>query len=691
MNIIITLLLTMGAARGAENVGRIGNPGIENIEGGQTQNWGSFERDKGRSFVVPVGNAATGAQAAQIMHNGAKDWTERTFENLGRGVVALQCDDGVYVGWRLLKSDRPEAAFDVYREIAGHRVKCNSSPIVQTSDFVDRDGPDLAAVYSVEPSSGFDGPSGSAKVIPASKNGESFIRIPISDPEAESHKVAIADLDGDGNYDYVIKHPAGNVDPWHKYWKRSPETYKIEARLGDGKMLWKKDLGWNIERGTWYSPIIAADLDGDGRAEIAAKWGPDQDRRDEEGKVQSGEEWVVVFNGMTGKEIARAPWPDRHKFETYNHASRNQIAVAYLDGKTPCLITLRGTYGTMLAQAWKLDEGRLKPLWNFDNTGLPRRYRGQGAHNCICADVDRDGRDEIILGSMTLDDDGSVLWATGKGHPDAHYYGDIDPKRPGLEIAYVIETRQRESGGLHLVDAANGNILWQLQEPTAHMHSRGICSDIDCMHMGMEIYGADSDAHKLTEKGWLLTADGKTIEKGANANFKFGVPCAWWDSDLQRELIRGRAVNYGGGNASLPIRGRLMQVADVIGDWREEVICTHKGEVRIYTTRIPALDRRVCLMQDIPYRMRTLTNAMGYEQTPTLSYLPAADSLNVNLTVVKEDGREICRAAVQAPQDKGFKGEVRLQPPIGRKIGHDTLAVDLKAGEMLVRKYPLLK
>ena len=614
---------------------------------------------------------------------------ERAYEKMGRGVVALECEEGVYVGWRLLKSDPPQIGFDVYREKEGKRVKCNSAPVVKTTDFVDGDGADVEALYSVEPASGFEGPSGKSGVVRASEKTESFLSIPFSDQEATSHKVGIADLDGDGVYDYVIKHPGGNVDPWVKYWKPSPETYKIEGRLANGAMLWQIDLGWNIERGTWYSPIIVEDLDGDGRAEVAAKVGPDKDMRDKDGMVQSGEEWVAVFNGLTGREIARAPWPSREAFDSYNHASRNQIAVAYLDGKTPCLITLRGTYGVMLAEAWMLQDGALKKLWSYSNVDLWGPVRGQGAHSCLCADVDEDGRDEIILGSIVLDDNGAILWTTGKGHPDAHYFGDIDPLRPGMEIAYVIETRQRKEGGLNLVDAKTGKFLWQLQEPTVHVHSRGICSDIDCMHMGMEIYGADADNHKLTENRWLLAADGSVIRKGTDVDFKFGVPCAWWDSDLQRELIRGKALNYDGGSASRAIEGSIMQVADVIGDWREEVICSEKGEVRIYTTRIPAMDRRVCLMQDDAYRMRVRMNTMGYEQTPTLSYLPAAKSLNVNLTVVKEDGKELCRAVVQAPLDRAYKGDVELRPPLGRKIEQKTLAVDLKPGEMVVKKYPL--
>ena len=99
-----------------------------------------------------------------------------------------------------------------------------------------------------------------------------YISIPL-DGDHTFQKVGIADLDGDGRYDFVIKQPNSNIDPYINYWKPSPETYKLEAYRHDGKFLWRHDLGWSIERGIWYSPYIVCDLDGDGRAEVAVKTG----------------------------------------------------------------------------------------------------------------------------------------------------------------------------------------------------------------------------------------------------------------------------------------------------------------------------------------------------------------------------------------------------------------------------------
>lgn len=603
----------------------------------------------------------------------------RPIEPMGRGLVALQTQKGTYVTWRLLKDDPADCAFDLFRIIDGKRTKLNASPLRQTTDFIDSSPFDAAASYTVEPHPSRSGAT--VSVTPLQNVKSPYLRIPLAATNAVAQKIAIADLDGDGRYDYVIKQPGDNVDPYEKYWYKSPETFKIEARKQDGTLLWIKDLGWNIERGIWYSPMIACDLTGDGRAEVAVKIGPEEDCRGKEGRVEKGEEWVAVLDGLTGREITRTPWPSRERFSSYNYASRNQLAVAYLDGRTPCLIVLRGTYNVMLADAYQLRDGKLEKLWAYSNEDLPGNYQGQGAHSCLCADIDADGRDELLLGSLTLDDDGSVLWSTGKGHPDAHYLGDIDPNRPGLEMAYIIERRQSKGGGIHLLDPANGKILWQLEEPTEHVHSCGICSDLDPLQPGLEIYGADSREHQSTGKRWLFSCDGRLLKSDKEIDYKFGVPSAWWDADLQRELIRGKALDHEGCAVSERIDGTVVLIADVLGDWREEVITSVPGEVRIYVSPIPSMDRRVCLMQDALYRMRTTMNAMGYMQLPLLSYVPEALAPNINISLRKINDRSVCQTVVSAPMQRGLKGTLTFAAPSQVKLEATSKAIDLKPNE----------
>jgi hypothetical protein len=612
----------------------------------------------------------------------------RVREKLGRGAVAMWRDDGAYLTWRLLEEDAAGITFDVLRQIGdGAVVQINPQPIELTTDYLDttapRQGP--RPTYTVRPAGKQSGAAGEA--VWAEADGSSpYVRIPLRDKTTLFQKVGIADLNGDGVYDYVIKQPHQNIDPWHVYWQKSPDTYKIEAYLSDGTFLWSNDLGWAIERGIWYSPYIVGDLTGDGRAEVASKIG-EGDPRDDEGKVASGSEYVVVWDGMTGREIARAPWPDRELFDSYNYASRNQIAIAYLDGKTPCLLTLRGTYNRMLVHAYQLRDGRLERLWEYDNEPYGGLYWGQGAHFTQCADIDGDGRDEVLLGSAVLDDNGAPLWSTGRGHPDAFYLTDILPAHPGMEIAYVIETRQAAGGGLNVVDARTGRTIWKLDEPTRHVHGKGMCANIDPTRPGCEVYGADADGHKLTENRWLFAADGTLLHRGTDCPWSFDISTVYWNADLQKEILRGSRISaYQGGTLAEGIAGRVILKADVLGDWREEIIASVDGELRIYTSPIPAMDRRVCLMQDPVYRQATTMNAMGYTQDPTLSYNPELQSPNLNLTCLTEGRTEpVLQVVVSAPADRSIRGQVRLATRADLRLEPAELAVQLEPGERFVQ------
>ncbi len=541
-------------------------------------------------------------------------------ENLDRGLVAVQvAPHKVYLSWRLLASDPDETGFAVYRRTGSAAPRRLNQELVRgTTDFVDTQAvDDKTAVYFVRAVvRGREGPP-SAECRPLALQDPPCLRFPLQDRSTTFQKVGIADLDGDGWLDFVIKEPNENIDPYELYWKPSPGTYKLAAYRHDGQFLWQYDLGWAIERGIWYSPYVVYDLDGDGRAEVAVKTG-EGDPRGPDGRVQKGPEYLTILDGRSGKPLARADWPSRADFPSYNYASRNQLGVAFLDGKTPALLVQRGTYNYMVLVAYQYRQGKLRQLWQWDNRNLSKTFWGQGAHWMHSADVDADGREEVILGSVVIDDNGKALWSTGLGHPDHCYVGDIDPLRPGLEIYYGIETRQRKGNGMCLVEAATGKILWGHDGPTRHVHSRGMCADIDPAHPGSECYSADTDAKKQFAWARLRTAQGKVISEENLGGF--GALCAWWDADPQRELILGNRIQDYRGTTHTRIEGQVIAVADVLGDWREEIITSVPGELRIYLTTIPAADRRTCLMQDPIYRADVIHAAMGYYQVPMTSY-----------------------------------------------------------------------
>ncbi len=545
----------------------------------------------------------------------------RTAERLDRGIVAVRTPEGFFIGWRLLATDPPDIAFHVYRQHGNQEpVRLTSAPLRQATCFLDRDR-DACSECRWSVAAVADGRERSCgKPVTAWPKPYRAIRLR---GRYTFQKVGLADLDGNGRLDFVIKQPDTNVDPYVRYWKPSPGTYRLEAYADDGRFLWQVDLGWAIEQGIWYSPYVVYDLDGDGRAEVAVKTG-EGDPRDRDGRVQRGPEYLTILDGMSGTPVERIAWPDRRPFyeihgreRGYNYASRNQLGIAYLDGTHPHLIVERGTYGYIVVIAYRFDGKRLRTVWRWDNRSLPRNCWGQGAHWMHGADVDEDGRDEVIIGSLVIDDNGTTLWTTGRGHPDHVYVGDIDPLRAGLEIYYGLETRQRR-GGMCLVDAATGRMLWGYDGPTRHVHGRGMCSDIDPAYPGSECYSADTDARKRYAWSRLWSAQGKVI--GTENLGGFGPLTAYWDGDPQRELLLGRTIRKYRGGIIGAIEGKVVAVADIVGDWREELIVTAPGELRIYTTTLPTPFRHTTLLQDPIYRIDVAHASMGYHQVPMLSF-----------------------------------------------------------------------
>ena len=606
---------------------------------------------------------------------------QRRMENLSRGVVAVNQGDGrVFVGWRMLGTDSDNIAFNLYRFNPGTRaVKLNNAPITDVTFFVD-DKADLSKqnTYFVRPVLKKKEQAASEEfVLKADTPVRQYISIPLQTPTGYTpNDASVGDLDGDGDYEIVLHQTSRGRDNSQAGMTDPPilQAYKL-----DGTLMWTIDLGKNIREGAHYTQFMVYDLDGDGRAEIACKTADgttdgkgkvigdakadwrnpegstaaginsrgEQGSRNTTGYILKGPEYLTVFDGLSGAALATTKYiPARHPDtdaptaeqmqavwgDGYgNRIDRFLAGVAYLDGVHPSLIFSRGYYTRSVITAWDFRGGKLTNRWVFDSDAneANRKYRGQGNHQLSVADVDADGRDEIVFGAMVLDDDGKGLYSTGLGHGDALHVSDLDPDRPGLEV-YDIQERFDDAGA-SFRDARTGEILWKRPSIRAGADGegpgRGLSLNIDPRHRGFEswAFGAGLSG--------LFDAKGQKISDKMPRSCNFGI---FWDGDLLSELLDRNTISKwnwekettdpifvaegcmsNNGTKSTPALS-----ADLFGDWREEVMLrtADNKELRIFTTTIPTKHRFYTFMHDPQYRLSIAWQNVAYNQPPHTSF-----------------------------------------------------------------------
>ena len=578
------------------------------------------------------------------------DYKQLQRENLGRGVVAFPTSNGdsAVISWRYLDEDSEKTSFNIYRN--GKRL--NKTPLTGATFFRDRhDGSETATyeVRTVDNGKESHRKDGSFVVKPDAPKG--YLRVKLDRPEGgmtpdgrpysySPNDCSVGDVDGDGEYEIIVKWDPSNArDNAHDGYTGSVlfDCYRIDrsGAAADGR-LWRIDLGKNIRAGAHYTQFMVYDFDGDGKAEVVMKTGdgtvdgqgtiigdPLADHRERNGRILSGNEYLTVFNGQTGAAMCTvdyvpargnlADWGDSNA----NRSDRYLACVAYLDGCHPSVVMCRGYYTRAVLAAWDWDGKNLSQHWVFDSDKQPRHNgAGQGNHNIRVADVDGDGKDEIIYGAMCVDHDGSILYNTRLGHGDAMHLYAFSPDSDRLLLWDVHEGHPCSE--LH--DAATGEILFSI--PAREDVGRGMAADIDPTNRGLEMWSSASGGIRNI-KGELTAHQGRVSVNSA----------VWWDGDLLRELLDGgrvtkfnwhtdacdvlldinRECRFNNGTKNNPCLS-----ADMLGDWREEVIVRtiQNDELRIYSTDIPTDYRFHCFMQDIPYRLSVATENVAYNQPP---------------------------------------------------------------------------
>ena len=560
-------------------------------------------------------------------------------EHLDRGVVALPSGNGIFISWRFLGSDPDNIAFNVYR----NGTKANGSPITGGTNFYDGNGT-VSAAYTVRPI--INGQELRANAANPTWSNPYWV-INLNRPNGGSDytyspgDASVGDVDGDGEYEVILKWDPSN----QKDNSQSGVTGNvyIDAYKLNGTRLWRVDLGRNIRAGAHYTQFMVYDLDGDGKAEVASKTAPgtrdgvgnvlggsnsNTDYRNSGGYILTGAEYLTIFNGETGAAMATTDYiPARGTVSSWgdnygNRVDRFLAGIAYVDGQRPSLIMARGYYTRAVVVAWDWRDGKLTRRWTFDsNTSGNSRAAGQGAHSLTIGDVDQDGKDEIVYGSATINDNGTFMYSTGLGHGDALHLSDFLPSRPGLEVFMVHEAN---ATGIDMHDARTGQVIWSVPSGGADV-GRGVIMDIDPRHPGAEGWAS---------VGSLNNATGQQIGTKPNSmNF-----AAWWDGDLLRELLNNNIIdkwNYNSSSTSRLLSAGNYGAAsnngtkstpslsgDIFGDWREEVIWRNSNntQLMIFTTTTPTTHKLRTLMHDIQYREAIAWQNTAYNQPPHTSF-----------------------------------------------------------------------
>ncbi|WP_396020536.1 rhamnogalacturonan lyase [Arthrobacter sp. ISL-48] len=614
---------------------------------------------------VPLAQAvpgpAAGAPGQASAHSGTAG-LQRQVENLDRAPVAVLTDHGVSLGWRMLGLDKDSIGFHVIRD----GVQITEEPIRNSTTYIDPAGTALSKYVIMAVGNGNGQDKLTDEFAPMPQN---YLAIKLDKPADgiakdgkpygySANDASVADLDGDGKYEVIQMWAPSNAKD------NSQSGYTgnvyVDAYKMDGTKLWRIDLGHNIRAGAHYTQLLAYDFDGDGKAEVSMKTAdgttdgagtvigdPAADYRNSAGYVLSGPEYLTVFNGRTGTIMDTVDYdPPRGNVSAWGDGYGNRVdrflaSVAYLDGEHPSLMFSRGYYTRTVLVTYDLLGGKLVKRWKFDSDVAGAEYKGQGNHNMSVADVDQDGKDEFVFGSMTIDDDGKPLYNTKLGHGDAIHTGDLDPSRPGLETFAVHESMSQSGNrGATFRDAATGEVLWSI--PAIKDTGRGAAGDIDPRYAGAEGWAVGGDASWNSPRGQLMSAKGELItEKIPAANF-----LAWWDGDPLREIVdhdyntststgvptiskwnwetesSDRLLTATGARSNNTTKGNPSLQADLLGDWREELAwpSSDSSELRIYTTTAPTRMRLRTLMHDPMYRTGVARENVAYNQPPHPSF-----------------------------------------------------------------------
>ncbi|MBQ8927957.1 MAG: RICIN domain-containing protein [Oscillospiraceae bacterium] len=581
----------------------------------------------------PSGAVYEPAPGPEVLYNGQKTLTSGRFvEKLDRGTYAVNAGGSVFVSWRLLANDEPDIGFNVYRTTGGQTVQLNAEPLTGGTNFTDTTA-DLSkdntyyvtTVYNgVETPTDGDftlkagasiftkGNAGAAQIIPIKEGGT-------------IHFVWVGDFNQDGKYDFLVD-------------RCTDDHQKLEAYLNDGTYLWTLDLGVNSEEknnitpgastidvGMWDGATVY-DIDMDGSAEVLVRIADGVtfgDGRKFSNNSGGNGQAIAVLDGMTGALEASVNLPQ-------DYMSIGPMAcmmeVGYLDGVNPALVcwiknrNADKSFNSMMVTYGYAGGTEFKQLWKYDAKDMG----GAEAHQFRVEDVDYDGKDEVLHMGYVLNGDGTLRYQVKDVvHGDRWHVTAFSNAQNGKEMwGYGVQQRNPNTLLEYIYNASTGELLWTNYGGDGSVDiGRGDIGDVDPTHEGYEVWSF---------QGMYDMHGNKISDTNAYPSLKL-----YWDGDLLSESyndskiekwhydtasVERVATTWKITDCASSDRGAPMFYGDILGDWREEIICTgyDYASLVILSTTIPTDYRLNTLSQDPAYR-NDMTSK-GYVQSNMLSY-----------------------------------------------------------------------
>ena len=603
---------------------------------------------------------------------------QRVTDKIDRGVVAVPTSSGSYfVSWRKFGEEYYDTKYNLYRNGTLYKGDLEV-PNCRVNDATANDTYEVEAVVNgkAQPKSApvkpwtqtyFDVP-----VLPVvNRAGQTIGNSTTSGASTSSgytlNDVSLADVTGDGICEFIVKrnNSQGNLrEPSNKTDFNLYECYKL-----DGTRLWWIDLGPILMAGPdeqW--DMIGYDWDMDGKAEMIMRGADNMIIHTATGKTINigdmnagfdgksrpeymgvGNEYLLYLNGETGEPYGwngqenwtpeAYPLPQFEADETKGSSSvwgdlghrmmKHYFGAPYLDGVHPSIFLGRGAYTRHKFCALDVDPAthKLTQRWRWNCYDSKSPWYGNGFHNYQIADVDMDGRDEIMFGSMCIDDTGFGLSTTGLGHGDAQHVGDLDPYRWGLEQF----TCQEGSQGNSYWCPATGQVYYRKSD--GGDDGRSLAGNFSNAYPGGQGRSVSSGVIGLSCDKVILPKGDDMSGSYANLNMRI-----YWDGDLLDEILnsaggegRPAAIFKWGGARIWQSEGAVHNNSskcnpsaqgDILGDWREEVVLrtSDNSALRIFTTTTATSYPIYTLWHDHQYRNAMAWQCVGYNQPPHTSF-----------------------------------------------------------------------